>query len=181
MDKPNKRKVRALNLSENDKKKILDKYGEGLQPAQIEKFFEGKYTYFQIYNTINPRSASSTTVNQDGSLKEVKIKQDKTVTEMPVIDLADFTSIEKFIEHQLTVIITQLNEKKIPLEKRILLTRSITKINYELKKQLLENHLKNANAKLIIRIMRRLKPELADEEILTVFKEESEKMKKLNK
>lgn len=181
MDKPNKRKPRALNLSENDKKKILDKHEEGLKPAEIEKFYEGKYTYFQIYNTINPRLASSTGVNPDGSLNKAKIKQDKTVTEMPDIDLADFTSIEKFIEHQLTVIVGQLNSKNIRLEKRITLTRWITKINYELKKQLLENHLKNANAKLIVRIMRRLKPELADEEILTVFKEESEKMKKLNK
>ncbi|MBI5346240.1 MAG: efflux RND transporter periplasmic adaptor subunit [Chlamydiae bacterium] len=39
--------------------KILAKHAEGLKPTDIVKFFNGKYTYFQVYNTINPRVSIS--------------------------------------------------------------------------------------------------------------------------
>lgn len=176
------RKPRAINKSENDTDKILRLHSEGLKPAQIYQHFEGKYTYWQIYNTISPRDAKSTKqIDEQGKLTDKKIKADKTVTEMPDVDLSDFTSIEKFIEHQLTVVIAQLNDKKLTLEKRTWLIKTITEVNKKLKQQLLEGHLKNPDARLIIRLMRRLKPEISDEEIMTIFKEESEKMKKLNK
>lgn len=176
------RKVRAISKSQNDTDKILEQHSNGLKPSQIYKHFSGKYTYWQIYNTISPRDAkSSKQIDEEENITDKKIKADKTVTEMPDVDLSDFISIEKFIEHQLTVVIAQLNDKKLTLEKRTFLIKSITEINKKLKAQLLENHLKNANARLIICIMRRLQPEISDEEIMKIFKEESEKMKKLNK
>ncbi len=178
----NNRKPRAIYKSSNDKIKILKKYEEGLKPAEIYNFFDGKYSYWQVYNTIKPRDAKSAKqIDAEKNIIKDKIKADKTVTEMPVVDPSDFVSIEKFIEHQLTVIITQLNDKKLTLEKRSKLIKEITETNKKLKQQLIENHLKNANARLIIRIMRRLQPEISDEEIMTIFKEESEILKKLNK
>lgn len=165
------RKVRAINKSDNDTKKILELHEQHFKPAQIYNHFGGKYTYWQIYNTISPRDAKAVP----------KIKADRTITEMPDVDPSDFLSIEKFIEHQLTVVITQLNDRKITLEKRTDLIKKITEINKKLKAQQLEIHLKDANAKVIISVMRRLKPELTDEQILIIFKEESEKIKKLNK
>jgi hypothetical protein len=174
------RKPRAINLSANDKKKILAKHEEGMKPSAIEKYYEGKYTYFQIYNTINPGRGTSK-VDKDGNIIKDKVKADKLVTGMPDVDVSDFVSIEKFIEHQITVIVTQLNDKNLIISRRVWLLKEITKVNIMLKKQLIENHLKNANARLVISIMRRLKPELTDEELLTIFKEESERNKKLNK
>lgn len=176
------RKARAINKSENDKKKILELHEQHLKPAQIYLHFEGKYSYWQIYNTISPRTAKSDTViKNDGTVKEKKLKASSLVSEMPDVDLSDFQSIEKFTEHQLTVISSQLNDKTIRLDRRIFLVDKLVKINKNLKQQLLEGHLKNATARLVIRIMRRLKPELSDDEIMNIFKEESEILKKLNK
>lgn len=178
----NQKKPRALNKSDNDKKKILELHELHYKPAQIYAHFNGKYTYWQIYNTISPREAKSTNqVDKDGKIIKEKLKADKTITEMPDVDLSDFTSIDKFIEHQLTVILAQLNDKKVTLEKRTFLVKHITEINKKLKAQQLDMHLKNADAKLVIAIMRRLKSDLTDDEILKVFAEESEKLKKLNK
>ena len=177
-----KRKPRAINKSDNDKKKILEMHQQGFKPGQIYRQFDGKYTYWQIYNTISPRDAKSTKqIDAEGKIVNKKINADKTVTEMPDVDLSDFASIEKFIEHQLTVIISQLNDKKLTLEKRTSLIKQITEINKKLKQQQLENHLKNANARLVIRIMRRLQADITDEQIMIIFKEESEKMKKTYK
>lgn len=177
------RKARAINKSENDKKKILEMFEEKhFKPAQIYQYFEGKYSYWQIYNTISPRTAKSDTViKKDGTVKEKKLKASSLISEMPDVDLSDFQSIEKFTEHQLTVISSQLNDKNIRLDRRIFLVDKLVKINKNLKQQLLEGHLKNATARLVIRIMRRLKPELSDDEIMNIFKEESEILKKLNK
>jgi len=174
------RKPRALNKSDNDKKKILELHEAGNKPGEIHRYFNGKYSYWQIYNTINPRDKSSIIVDKEGNVKSVKVNADKTVTEMPDVDLSDFTSIDKFIEHQLTVILAQLNEKKLTLEKRTFLIKHITEINKKLKAQTLEQYLKNGNARIIINIMRRLKPDISDEEIIIIFKEETEKVKKLN-
>lgn len=177
-----KRKVRAINKSENDKKKILELHEQNFKPAQIYKHFEGKYSYWQIYNTISPRDAKSTKqVDEEGKLINKKIKADKTVTGMPDIDYSDFPSFERFIEHQITVVVSQLNEKNVTIEKRVRIIKELAKINKEIKMQLIEHHLKNPNARVVISLMRRLKPELTDEQILIIFKEESEKIKKLNK
>jgi hypothetical protein len=176
------RKPRAINKSAADKKKILEMSFQGLKPSAIQSFFQGKYSYWQIYNTINQRDAKSDKlVGENGKIKEVRIKADKTVTEMPVIDYSDFVSVENFIEHEITVIVSQMNEKKITLEKRVFLLNKISDINKKMKAQQMEKHLKDANAKLIIRIMRRLNSELTDQEIITIYKEESEKLKKLSK
>jgi len=181
-NKKNQRKPRAIHKSANDTKKILSLHNQGMKPMEIFRFCEGKYSYFQIYNTINPRDAkSSTTVDEKGKIKEVKINADKTVTEMPPIDYSQFPSFEKFIEHEITVIVSQINEKKITLEKRVDLLRKLSIVNKQMKAQMIEQYLKNGNAKIIIAIMRRMQPDISDEEITRIFKEESEKLKKLNK
>ncbi|MEW6654512.1 MAG: hypothetical protein AB1394_13760 [Bacteroidota bacterium] len=177
----NSRKPRALHLSENDKKNILDKYEEGLKPAQIEKFFRGKYTYFQVYNTINPRPGSDKIVNEKSKLVEQKIKADKIVTEMPDVELGDFSSFEKAIEHQLAVIYGQLNSKNIRLNDRAKLIKQLSDINFKNKKLLMESYLKSGNANITIAIMQELKPDITDEEIILTFKRASEKVKQLNK
>ena len=175
------RKPRALHLSENDKQNILAKHDEGLKPAQIEKFFRGKYTYFQVYNTINPRPVSDNAVDKDGKVVPRKIKADKIVTEMPDVDLGDFSSFEKAIEHQLAVIYQQLNSKNLRLNDRTRLVQQLTNINFKNKKLLMESYLKSGNANLTIAIMHELKPDITDEEIILTFKRAAEKVKQLNK
>lgn len=182
MAKKKERKERAINKSENDKKKILELYdeGEGLRPAQIQAHFNNKYSYWQIYNTINPRDTnkSKKTVNKDGELVEEFLVEDNTVTEMPDVDLSQFGGVDGFLEHQLGEILAQINEKKLALKNRVWLLKQATFINQKLKAQQIEQHLKHPNAKLIIRIMRRLKPDITNEEITKIYKEEAEILKK---
>jgi hypothetical protein len=173
------RKVRAINKSDNDKKKILTLNEQGLKPSDIYAAFQGKYTYWQIYNTISPRDAKSgKLVKEDGSIESKKLKAERTVTEMPDVDYSDFPSFEKFLEHEITVVISQLNEKKVTIEKRTFILNKLADINKKLKAQLVESHLKNPDARIIISLMRRMKPDISDEEIIRIYKEESERIKK---
>jgi|GEM_PF-3266425 hypothetical protein len=175
----NNRKPRALNLRESDKERIREKFAEKLTPSEIEKFFGGKYTYWQIFNLDNRRVAKSeNVVNKDGSVEKKNLKAERTVTEMPDVDYSDFASIEKFVEHMVGVIASQINEKRVTLDKRVEILRKLTFINKTNKAQLMENHLKNPNARIVISLMRRMKPDISDEEIIRIYKEESERIKK---
>jgi hypothetical protein len=165
------KKYRAINKSKNDKKRILELYDKGMKPAEIQKYFGNKYTYWQIYNTINPRELNSCTD---------ETTEDNTITEMPQTDLSQFPGITNFIEHQITVLLAQLNLKNIGIERRTRLLKQITDISIKLKTQQIEQYLKEAKAKLILRMMRRLKSDITDEEILKIYKEEAEKLKNEN-
>ncbi|QQS35762.1 MAG: hypothetical protein IPM56_16195 [Ignavibacteriales bacterium] len=186
MNKPKpKRKTRALNISKRYQKEIRDLAESGLKPAQIVEHFNGKFTYWQVYNTINPRPAklSDTNINEQGEIEEVEA--DSIVTDLPEVDLSSFTSIEKFFEHSVAVIIAQLNSKRISLKERTALVEKLQKISLKNKTAQIEHYLKNANARLTIRVMRRcaLLPStnLSDEEILKIYKEEAEILRKETK
>lgn len=168
-------KKRALNISQNIREEILKLYNkEGLTVAQIFNRYKDKLTYWQVYNTINKRSPISLSVNESGSLENNKEQDELT---LPDVDLSHFDSIENYLEHSLTVIIQQLNAKKMNPEKRVHLMKTITEVSKRLKLQMLEKHIKGNDAKLIIRIMRRLKPDITDGEIMEIYKEEAEKLK----
>lgn len=166
------RKTRSINKSKNDTKKIMECHNNGMSAMEIVRHFEGKYTYWQVYNTISPRDVNK---NSKGDIELNDVNEMNT--ENPPIDLSDFSSVEKYLEHQLSILIAQLNQKRMSLNNRTFLLKQLTEINKKLKAQSLENYLKSGTAKLIIRIMRRLKPDLTDEEILKIYKEESEKLK----
>jgi len=174
------RKVRALNKSKNDRDKILELHQKEMSPAEIQRHFNNKYSYWQIYNTINPRdtSKSKKSINDNGEMVDDVLREDNNVTEMPDIDLSQFENLELFLEHQLGELLAQINEKRLPLDKRAWLLRQATYINKQIKAQQIEQHLKNPDAKLIIRIMRRLKPDITNDEITIIYKEEAAKLKK---
>jgi len=175
-----KAKPRAINKSKNDAEKILEQREKGLKPNEIVKFFEGKYSYWQVYNTCNPDRNSKNpnkVVGDDGKLQDEVISEDNNILVMPDIDLGQFGSIEKFFEHQITELALQISGKNLPAQKSIKLFKELVAIHGKVKIQQIEHHLKNPNAKLIVRIMRRLKKDISDDEIMLIYKEEKEKIK----
>ena len=173
------RKPRALNKSDRYTKEILELFDKGMKPMDIYRHYQGKFSYWQIYNTVNPRLPNDESL-RDAEAQGIEFEDeaDSLLTNLPDEDLASFASVEKFIEHQITVIIAQLNSKRISLKERTLLIDKLVKINQRNKAQQLEHYLKNASAKLIIRLMRRMNTEITDEEILKAYKEEAENLKK---
>ncbi len=165
-----KRKPRAMNVSPKYKKEILELSGQGMTPAEIYKKLAGVVTYWQVYNTINPRLPAIEPGDE-------AVEQDEVIGSLPDIELSQFESIEQYIEHSITAIANELNSKKIGVDRRVNLLSKLQDIQRKVRASQVEKSLKDANAKLIIRMMRRLKPDLTDEELLQIYHEEAERLK----
>jgi len=164
-----KGRVRADNLSERLKAEILELHANGMKPGQIVKHLQNKVTYWQVYNTINPRVVEPV---------DDKAKPDNVVTAIPDdIDFDDFDSIDEYLESQLTVCARELQNRKLTINGRLNLLKQVQVISAKVKAGKIDAHLKNAKAKLIIAMMRRVKPDITNEELMTIYKEEAEKLK----
>jgi hypothetical protein len=178
------KKKRAPYKSKATKKKILDLYSQGYSYKEIYDFFDGKLTDWQIYNTINVRVPQSQKPRKlkDGSQHILVEDNDISTDEMlPLADLSEYPSMEKYLEHELVIISNQLQEKKLPVNSRLEILGKLAKITKLIKEQQLESHLTSLKGRLIINIMRRLKPSITETEIKLIFKEESAKLKEEKK
>jgi len=165
-----KKKVRALNMGKRWQKEIISLYNTGLSVSEILNHYQGKFSYWQIYNTINPR--------QGYKKPDANAEPDNTVVDQSAPpDLSEFASVESYLEHKLTSLFAEMDIRRMSIEKHLELTKKATDIYFKLKQQRLESYLKEGGAKIIVNVMRRLNPELSDDQILNIYQEEAEKLK----
>jgi len=131
-------------------------------------------TYFQCYNAVNGRSKIDYSPRAD---KGTKRDSGSEPTKVPG-KLEDFNSVEHFLKNQLMHCLQELQQKKIAVGERVRLLKDITQMQNKLQAQELESFIKRPEAVLIIRIMRRLKPKLTDEEMKRIYLEELENIKR---
>lgn len=163
------------------RKKIISEYnktpgtGKGKYKIVADKL---NVTYFQVYNTVNAR------VKLDRSPRSDKGERRKGVNELAATlgpsnsKPEDFNSLEEFLEHQLVVSARDLSRRKYTPDMRVKLLKEITMMKDKLEKQKLEGWISKPEAVLIIKIMRRLKKEITDEEIKKIYAEEYEKIQR---
>lgn len=92
--------------------------------------------------------------------------------------LSSHLSEEDILKCQLEKIVGELNlTDDLALPTRIELLGKVLTLIKRLQTIELSNHLKRADADIIIAIIRRFKPEAAKEEIIKIYQEETEKLK----
>lgn len=132
-------------------------------------------TYWQVRNAIagrvklerSPRSDKGTTRNNSTKLEGARVSEKK---------VTDFSSVEEFLEYQLLELSNELSDYEFTPSGRAKLIKEIAGISAKLKQQKIEGFIRRPEAVLIVRIMKRLEPDLTDDEIQKIYKEEYEKV-----
>ena len=96
--------------------------------------------------------------------------------ETPPSDIADFSSPEKFIDHQITLALNDLNHTRLKVTDRVKLLKDIIALQKNARALELENYLKRPDPVLIVNIIKHLAPKMSDEQILMIIESEKEKM-----
>jgi len=159
--------VKSLKTTKHKRDQFLKLHKEGKEIKEIMELTG--CSYFQVYNVIRGRVATVPPAKQEG---------DDEPTELPV-NLEEFQDTESFIEYQITLLMNQISSKKLNLSARASALRQLVLIQSDFKKIKLENMIKRPNGVLIVNIMRRLNPDLTDDQILKIIAEETEKLKKI--
>jgi hypothetical protein len=173
---PEKKKL-AQKTNIGQRQKILKVYNQLPEKEKsVKKVMDiTGLTYFQVFNVLNGR------VKLDRSPRADKGASRKNVSEGSILSNKkpdDFTSLEEFLEYQLTISARDLIKRKYLPDVRIKLLKEITMMKQKLESQKLEGWLRKPEAILIIRIMKRLNPKLEDSEIKKIYAEEYEKIQR---
>lgn len=132
-------------------------------------------TYFQVYNALNGRIKLDRSPRADkGSSRKNPADGSPISNQKP----EDFSSLEEFLEHQLTVSARDLSKRIYLPDVRIKLLKEITMMKQKLDAQRLDGWLRKPEAMLIVRIMKRLNPKLEDNDIKKIYAEEYEKVQR---
>ena len=132
-------------------------------------------TYFQVYNVINHRvkHSKNDSVSKEDTGTAAGLD---SIPGISPVDLSDFSSPEKFIDHQITTALRDLNHTRMKVAERIKLLKDIIALQKSARALELENYLKRPDPVLIVNIIKRLAPKMSDEEILLVIESEKEKI-----
>lgn len=86
--------------------------------------------------------------------------------------------LDEFLQMQIGATIQQLMTEDLDGSKRVHLIKELTNIRDKMKRSDLESHIKNVDARIIAALIRRLKPNVTDDEIVKLWAEATEKVKK---
>ncbi len=86
--------------------------------------------------------------------------------------------LDEFLQMQIGATIHQLMSEDLDGSKRVFLIKELTNIRDKMKKSDLESHIKNVDARIIAALIRKLKPSVSDDEIVKLWAEATEKVKK---
>lgn len=86
--------------------------------------------------------------------------------------------LDEFIQMQIGATIHQLMSEDLDGSKRVYLIKELTNIRDKMKKSDLESHMKGLDAKIVAALIRKLKPSASDDEIVKLWAEAAEKVKK---
>jgi hypothetical protein len=133
-------------------------------------------TYWQVYNAVSARVKLDRSNRSDKGLSR---KNPEAACLGPSnAKPEEFESLEVFLEHQLTVTARDLSRRKYTPELRVRLLKEITAMKKNLDKQKIEGWISKPEAILLINIMKRLKPNITDDEIKKIYSEEYEKIQR---
>ncbi|MEW5799973.1 MAG: hypothetical protein AB1728_13310 [Bacteroidota bacterium] len=167
-----------MNTSIPLRKKIIRHWESGEFDTVTEALadFQQKYpeiTYFKYYNVIKRRVKTKYSYRADKG-KSRKFSDD--AKKKYEVDLYQFDDVEEFLEYQTGVIADEVNSATLSIEDRLKYTKDIVTIRTRLQNLKLEKHIGRADAMLISRIMRRLDPNLSNDDIIRIVKEEQAKL-----
>ncbi len=167
-----------MNTSIPLRKKIIAHYEEHNQGTILDAVtdFQKKYpeiTYFKYYNVIKRRVNVKYKYRADKGKSRKYSDDDKTRYE---VDLYKFDDVEEFLEYQTGVISDEINKATLSIEDRLKYTKEVVTIRTRLQKLKLEKHIGRADAMLISRVMRRFNPNLSNDEIIRIVKEEEARL-----
>jgi hypothetical protein len=162
----------AIKTNIGLRQRIIKLYNSGKKIPEIMQ--ELNLTYFQVYNTISGRVKLTRAPRSDKGKKRGL----NNLEEMEVNNknLSDFQNIDEFLQYQLMQCLTDLANSQMTASERVKLLKDISAMQRNIEARKLETYMKRPDAVLIIRIMRRFKPELTDDEIIRIYNEEYEKM-----
>jgi len=150
------------------RKKILKLSAEGLGYTEIAQ--QTGTSYYQVWNIVNGRVKTNYSERKDKGYNR------SSEEDTPITSAAEFETVEGYLRHVIYETINDINNnEKLSIDKKIRMLKDLTILQTKLKELEMESWIKTPQAQLVIRIMRRLKPELSDDEILTIYNEEREK------
>ncbi len=156
-------------ITQRKKMKKLFEQGKAIQDIMSIM----NVSYFQVYNVLSGRIKSKYGHRSDKGAKHKKFSLDKTFEE--------FNSAEDYLQYQLIETMRQLDKVTLAPHDRVRIVKDATTTLNKIKVYQLENYIRRPDAVLIARIMRRFNPELTDENIIHIYREESEKMERESK
>jgi predicted transcriptional regulator len=86
--------------------------------------------------------------------------------------------LDEFLQMQIEATIHQLMTEDLDGKKRVFLIKELTTIRDRMKKSDLESHMKSLDARIVAALIRKIKPDVTDDEIVKLWSEASEKVKK---
>lgn len=172
-----KKKEQAHKTNIGQRQKIIKVYNQLPEKEKtIKKVMDiTGCTYFQVYNALSGRVKLDRSPRADKGLSRKNTSEAVSLSNKKP---EDFTSLEEFLEYQLTISARDLIKRKYLPDVRIKLLKEITMMKQKLEAQKLEGWLRKPEAILIIRIMKRLNPKLEDSEIKKIYAEEYEKIQR---
>jgi len=170
---------KALKTSFHKRRVIMELHNEGKTTPEIMQITG--CTYFQVYNVIRHRvkkTPADDIPRQERDLYETPQSDDEDDedTDDTAVDISQFENPEAFFEHQIALVLTQLNRLRLVPEKRVKLLKDLIILQKNLKIAQVEAFAREPNAMLVVNIMKRLAPKLSDEEIIRILEEEREKI-----
>jgi hypothetical protein len=163
------------------RKKIVKAFNKLGNYKAVEKHFNGVYSYYQIWNAVNGRTKKNYSGRSDkGKMRTTKdkVQEQEQVQEQDVLGPEDFDSAIGFMKHQVLVSLRDLSKRSYSADQRIKMLKDISALQKNIEAMELESHLANPEAKLILNVMRALAPKKSDAELLKVYAEQREILKR---
>lgn len=161
-----------MKTSIPQRKKILKLFREEKMSIQ-DIMEEMNLSYFKVYNVVQGRVKTNYSPRADKGVSR-SIDEDERMSEK--VDLENFDDVYGFLEHQIVLVARSMNKTKLGADERLKMIKDLTAQQKNLQALKLESHLGNTDAVLIARLLRRQKPDLTDDDIIRMVREEQTKL-----
>ena len=105
-------------------------------------------------------------------LMKLQDKDDAEAVKSINPDDLDFSgSLNEMIQSQASMVVQQLYNEDLDSATRTKLLEKLAKIQKDMQKTELQNHLKSLDAKIVTKLVRRFKPDADDDEVIKIYKE----------